>query len=634
MTEQATHPLEPLTEDEIARTVETLRESGEVGEHHRFAAVTVAEPPKAELVAWSPGDAWDRRAVASMVDRSTGESQTSVVSLTTGEVVSFEAAGGQHMVLFEELFEAIVVVKEDQGWRAAMKRRGVEDLDAVQCDPWPAGHFDDEWVGKRVCRVVSYVRHHESDNGYAHPVEGVVATVDLTEREVVDLVDTEAIPLPEQCRNYDPESVGTLRNDLKPLDIVQPEGVSFEVDGNEISWQKWRFRVSMHPTDGLTLHQVTYRDGDEDRPVLFRAGLGEMVVPYGSTSPQHRWKNAFDSGELGLGRYPLLNSLELGCDCLGVIHYLDVAQVTDAGDTQTVSQAVCVHEEDFSILWKHFDLETFEAQTRRQRRLVVSSIHTVGNYEYGFYWYLYLDGTIEMEIKLTGILQTQGVAPGETDPHAPLVAPGVGAPNHQHLFNFRLDFDVDGTANAVYEVECEADPDAGDELYANAFRARETLLATESEAQRRVDPFTGRHWLVTSAERRNAVGRPTGYRLLPGNAPVLLAPPHARISRRAGFARHNVWVTRYADDETRAAGLPNLDPGGSGLPEYVEADRPLDGEDVVVWYTCGINHVPRPEDFPVMPVERVNFLVQPYGFFDENPALDVPPSHGDGSCHA
>lgn len=628
-----THPLEPLTEDEIREAVRILREAGRAGEHHRFAAVTLHEPPKEEVLGWVPGNGSDRRAVAFVVDRASGDSATGVVSLTKGEVVSWDAVSkdgaGHHMLLFDELLDAIAIVKEDAGWQAALRRRGVEDFDAVQCDPWPAGSFGDTWDGSRVVRVVSYVRHDVNDNGYAHPIEGVVATVDTVARKVVHLVDEGAVPVPGECRNYHAGSVARFRDDLKTLDIVQPDGSSFEVEGNEVRWQKWRFRVSMHPTDGLTLHTVTYRDGPagegEERSVLYRAALGEMVVPYGSTSPQHRWKNAFDSGELGLGRYPLLNSLELGCDCLGVIHYFDSPQVTDAGDAQLVKNAVCLHEEDFSILWKHFDLETFEAEVRRNRRLVVSSVHTVGNYEYGFYWYLYMDGTIEMEVKLTGILQTQGAAPDAPDPNAPVVSPGVAAPNHQHLFCFRLDLDVDGTENAVEEVEVQPDPPGPGNPYGNAFRSVSTLLARESEAQRDVEPFRGRHWRVVNRARTNRVGRPVAYRLLPGNAPVLLAPAGTPIAERAAFARHNLWVTPYSDAETRAAGLPNLHPGGAGLPVYTAGDRPLDGTDVVLWYTCGLIHVPRPEDFPVMPVERVGFLLQPFGFFDENPALDVPP---------
>jgi primary-amine oxidase len=612
------HPLEPLSAEEIKTAAAIVKGDGHLGEHGRFSSITVLEPPKG-------ASAPDREAVALVYDRASGSASSVLVSLTAGKVVSSTPIpGSQPAYLLEEMAECIGLVKTDPRWLEAVRKRGVEDIDAVQCDPWPAGNFgvpDEE--GRRLLRVVSYVRHFDEDNGYAHPIEGVVATVDVGRQEVLSVEDHGVIPIPEKCFNYTPSQVGQLRTDLKPIEITQPEGTSVTVDGYEIEWQKWRFRVSMHPLDGLVLHTVSI----DDRSVLHRAGLGEMVVPYGETSPGHRWKNAFDSGELGLGRFPFVNSLELGCDCLGEIRYLDAIIANDQGDPITINNAICIHEEDYGILWKHFDSHTFTTEVRRSRRLVVSSIHTVGNYEYGFYWYFYLDGTLQLEVKLTGILQTMGVAPGETPVHSTLIAPQLGAPIHQHLFCFRLDFDIDGVENSVYETELSGAPAGDDNPYGNALVSTARLLARESEAQRVVDPSRGRQWRVVNPNRLNAVGQPTGYRLAPGPTPVLLASEEAAVAKRAAFATRNLWVTPFAADEARAAGYPNLSAGGEGLPSFTAGDRPLENTDVVVWYTFGVNHVPRPEDWPVMPVEYAGFTLQPVGFFDTNPALDVPPSN-------
>src|SRR5438270_610291 len=619
------HPLEPLSAEEIKTAAALVKEGAQLGEHGRFSSITLLEPPKDALL---DGRSIDREAVALVYDRAAGEARSVIVSLSGGRVVSSTSIpGSQPAYLLEEMAECIGLVKSDARWQEAVRKRGVEDFDAVQCDPWPAGNFglpDED--GRRVLRVVSYVRHFDEDNGYAHPIEGVVATVDVGRQEVLRVEDHGLIPVPEKCFNYTPDHVGQLRSDLKPLEITQPEGTSFNVDGTEICWQRWRFRVSMHPLDGLVLHTVSI----EDRSVLHRAGLGEMVVPYGETSPGHRWKNAFDSGELGLGRFPFLNSLELGCDCLGEIRYLDAVIANDQGEPITINNAICIHEEDYGILWKHFDSHTFTTEVRRSRRLVVSSIHTVGNYEYGFYWYFYLDGTLQMEVKLTGVLQTMGVAPGETPVHSTLVAPQIGAPIHQHMFCFRLDFDVDGSDNSVYETELAGAPPGEGNSYGNALVSTARLLTTESEAQRVADPARGRQWRVVNPNRLNAVGQPTGYRLSPNSTPVLLARPGSAVARRAAFATRNLWVTPFATEEARAAGYPNLSAGGAGLPEFTAGDRPIENTDVVVWYTFGVNHVPRPEDWPVMPVEYAGFTLQPVGFFDQNPALDVPPSHSGG----
>ncbi len=379
------------------------------------------------------------------------------------------------------------------------------------------------------------------------------------------------------------------------------------------------------------LHQVAYDDDGRTRSVLHRASISEMVVPYGEPSPMHGWKNAFDAGEWGLGR--MANSLTLGCDCVGEIHYFDATFASEPGAPYTVANAICMHEEDFGILWKHVDMNTGTTEVRRSRRLVVSSIATVGNYEYGFYWYFYLDGSIQFEVKLTGIMSTMAIAPGDQPRYASVVAPQLAAPYHQHLFNMRLDFDVDGAGNSVYELDVEPVPPGDDNPWGNAFDSHATLLATEQEAQRLVDPAKSRCWKITNPTVHNGLGAPVAYKLVPGSTPTLLASPDSSVGRRAAFATRNLWVTSFADDERRAAGeYPNQHAGGDGLPAWTAADRPLEDTDVVVWYSFGVTHIPRPEDWPVMPVEYAGFLLAPVGFFDRNPALDVPPST-DGHCH-
>jgi primary-amine oxidase len=355
-----------------------------------------------------------------------------------------------------------------------------------------------------------------------------------------------------------------------------------------------------------------------------------MVVPYGDPGPMHGWKNAFDAGEWGLGR--MANSLVLGCDCLGEIRYLDAVGCTEKGKPFVQRNVVCIHEEDYGILWKHVDMHTGRTEVRRSRRLVVSSISTVGNYEYGFYWYFYLDGTMQLEVKLTGIMSTMAVEPGSPDPKfATMVAPQLAAPFHQHLFNVRMDMEVDGPENCVYEVDVVASPPGPDNPMDNAFETVATLLASESDACRLVDPHRSRTWKVVNRKVKNGLGSPVAYKLLPGSTPTLLAGENSSVAKRAGFAKKNLWVTRFDPSERRAAGdHPNQHIGGDGLPRFVAQNRPLVDEDVIVWYTFGVTHVPRPEDWPVMPVEYTGFSLVPFGFFDRNPTLDVPPPDG---CH-
>jgi primary-amine oxidase len=498
----------------------------------------------------------------------------------------------------------------------------------VLVDPWSAGSYGGE-EGRRLSRALTWVYVDGDHNAYAHPVDNLVTIVDLNEMEVVRVEDHGVVEVPQESGAYKPNG-RPPRAGLKPLEITQPEGPSFEIDGHEVRWQKWSFRIGFTPREGLVLYTVGYEDGGRVRPVLYRASLSEMVVPYGDPRPGQWRKNAFDAGEYNVGA--LANSLELGCDCLGEIRYFDAVMVNGAGDPVEIKNAVCLHEEDAGLGWKHYDMRADTAEVRRSRRLVVSFIATVANYEYGFYWNFYQDGTIEFDGKLTGIVSTGAVGPDVKPAHGQLLnTDGLYAPIHQHFMNFRLDLDVDGRDNRIYEVHTEAVPPGDENPHGNAYLSRSTLLERESEAQHTVDAMSARHWRIESARTTNKVGEPCAYRLVPLSTNILpFFQPDSAVASRAGFATKHFWATRFSQDENHAAGAyPNQNPG-DGLPKYVEQDRPLEDEDVVVWYTLGAHHVVRLEDWPVMPVQHAGFKLEPVGFFDENPALDVPPP--DGHC--
>ena len=636
MAETPAHPLDALTGDEVRRAVELIRADARYEADTAFVHIRLAEPAKDVVLGHVPGAPVARELEALLVPPARLEAIEVVASVTDGTISSWTVHDDMRpALLFGESMMAIIGVKEHPDWQAALRRRGIEDFDLVQIDPWPAGSFGVEHEeGRRISRCISYLREAATDNGYARPIEGVIAFFDQGAGEVLEVVDLGVVPMPTDGGSYLPADVGPMRTDLKPLEIVQPEGASFVVDGNHVRWSRWSFRVGFDPYEGLVLHTVQYHDTDRVRPVLHRASISEMVVPYGDPGPMHGWKNAFDAGEWGLGR--MGNSLKLGCDCLGVIHYFDAILTTEQGDPYTVDNAVCLHEEDYGILWKHNDLHGGTNETRRSRRLVVSFIATVGNYEYGFYWYFYLDGNIQLEVKLTGIVSPMAITPGDQPEFANVIAPGIAAPHHQHLFSARLDFDVDGATNTVYEVEAEPVATGPENPWGNAFRQRKTALISELVARRDNNSSTSRTWRVVNESSHNGLGQPVGYKLVPTmSTPTMLASPESSVGRRAGFARHNLWVTPYREDERRAAGeYPNQHEGGDGLPRWTAADRSLVETDVVLWYTFGVTHFVRPEDWPVMPVEYTGFLLSPVGFFDRNPALDVAPTSGEGSCHA
>jgi primary-amine oxidase len=239
---------------------------------------------------------------------------------------------------------------------------------------------------------------------------------------------------------------------------------------------------------------------------------------------------------------------------------------------------------------------------------------------------------MQLETKSTGVVFTSSYV--EDSPWANEVAPGLGAPYHQHFFNARLDMTVDGLSMAVEELDAARVKVGPGNPHGNAFTRSVTRLETESQGMRVAHPAAGRVWRIINTERTNRLGQPTGYVLIPQGQPLLLAADEASIRRRAAFATRHLWVTAYHPDERYPAGdLVNQSPGGAGLPAYVAQDRSINGADVVLWHTFGATHFPRPEDWPIMPVEYSGFTLKPYGFFDRNPTLDVPASTSS-HCHA
>jgi primary-amine oxidase len=623
------HPLDPLSRDEIRAAVAVLRRERGLGDRWRFATIELREPPKAALRGDPPPP---REAVALLWNRDDGQAYKAVVSLIDERVAAWEhRPGEQPNMTIDEFREVNATLRDDPRLVTALAKRGVTDIDAVLLDVWAYGAslVPSQYGGRRVGWCDVWVRDAPGSNPYANPIAGLHPIVDLNAMALLELEDTGAVERAPTMGEYLPRLVPDLtpRADLTPLEVRQPEGVSFALDGNELRWQRWSLRIGFNPREGMVLHTVGYEDAGRVRPVAHRLSFAEMVVPYRDPTGEHERRTAFDIGEWGLGF--MTTSLELGCDCLGEIAYLDATVHDSHGEPQTIRNAICIHEEDSAVLWKHVD-EQAGAEVRRMRRLTISFHATVANYEYLVYWHLHQDGSIECEVRATGIMVTTQFE-GEQPPYGTLVDQRTYAPFHQHFLVARLDLDVDGETNTVYATDSIALPTGPDNPYGLAMVERATPLRTESEGKQDYDWHCQRTWKVVNPGAQNALGTPTGYKLVPGGALPALLDPASPVFERAQVIGHTLWVTPYHEDERWPCGeMPTQSASDTGLPVWTTANRPIADTDVVLWYVFGINHVTRPEEWPVMPVDTVSFWLKPSGFFHRNPALDVAPSHGRG----
>ncbi len=615
------HPLDPLTEHEISASVLVIRQQAGLDKSAWFETITLDEPDRT----LGPAGASERRAYVCCYEPSSNRTYVGVVRIMAAELESWgHVPGAQARIVTEEFALGAEMVRADERFQEACARRGITDLDKVLVETWSAGNFGlEEEQGMRLAYCYCWLINDAGDNRYGRPIGNLHPVVDLRRRKVVRIDDFGVIDIPPDTAAIRPTE--NLRSDIKPLEITQPEGPGFVVDGFHVAWQKWSIRVGFDIREGLVLHNISYLDQGRPRPVMHRVSMPEMVVPYGDPSPGNFRRNAFDTGEYGIGL--ALDALELGCDCLGHIHYFDVCTHDWQGNPVIKKNAVCMHEEDFGLLWKHTDAVTGKARTVRSRRLVISSICTIGNYVYGFYYYFYQDGTIGVEVKATGIPFPTAIAKGEVPEYGTIIAPGIQSHVHQHAFCFRFDMSVDGDHNSVSEVEFNTPPIGPANPQGNAIEITERNLPSEAQAQREINMASARYWRVSNPNCLNTFGNPTAYKLAPGSNALPFLHSESSVAKRAAFMFKHFWATPYRADEKYPAGwFPNQGEGGLGLPEWTKADRSLENTDLVVWYTLNFHHLPRPEDWPVQPVVYASFEWMPDGFFSENPALDVPPN--------
>jgi len=636
------HPLDPLTPSEIEVAIAVVKK--EHGDNLFFNVVALHEPRKAEMTAWleNPTTAPRPKRVADVVVIAKGgKVYDGLVDLASKKITSWVWAEGQQPIITMEDLQIVEhIMRKDPKVIEQCVLSGIpeSDMHKVYCDPWTIGYDERFGSSVRLQQALMYYRPEIDNCQYQYPLD-FCPIYDADKQEII------AIDIPKVRRplskappfDYHPAAIekrGGYRNDLKPINITQPEGVSFTIKGREIEWQNWKFHIGFSYREGIVLNNITFNDQGNVRPIFYRMSLAEMVVPYGNPEHPHQRKHALDQGEYGAGY--MANSLSLGCDCKGSIHYLDAHFATRAGGVRTIKNAICIHEEDAGILFKHTDFRDESVIVTRGRKLIIQQIFTAANYEYVVAWVFHQDGTIQPEIKLTGILNTYAMDPDE-DTHGwgTQVYTGVNAHNHQHLFCLRVDANVDGPNNTVFmadAVPSEAPVGSPENFYGNAFYAKKTKLATTGQAKTDYNGATSRTWEIANTNKLNPYSKkPVSYKLVSREVPGLMPKEGSLVWKRAAFARHAVHVTKYRDDQLWPAGRHVPQTSGEpsrGLPEWIgDGTESVDNTDIVLWHTFGVTHFPTPEDFPVMPAEPMTLLLRPRNFFARNPVLDVPPSY-------
>jgi primary-amine oxidase len=627
--QSALHPLDGLTGPEHWAVMDVLRASGHSDAETRYPLITLREPPKDEILQWKPGTRFRREALV-MVKQGP-KTFEAIVDVAGKKLISWkEIPGVQSSLIDEESTGVNDAVRENPDWQAAMRRRAITDYSSVVCFGNSPGYFGTrEEQGRRLLRIIC-MDHNGVWEGDSRPIEGVVVVWDANEKKVLRVIDTGAVPIPRTQGNYDIGSVGKLRDVPTPITVQQPLGPSFRVNGQDISWQKWNFHFRVDRRVGLVVSNVRYADGDKLRSILYEGSLSEIFVPYMDPSENWYWATYFDAGEFANG---FSSPLELGADCPENAVYFDQVFADNKGIPQIGQRAACLFERySGDMAWRHTGRGD-PVESRKRRDLVLRTIATFGNYDYAFDWVFRQDGTIQIAVGATGIDELKAVVPrnveedrdGRAETYGRFVAENTVAPDHDHYFSFRLDFDLDGTANSFVRDQLKVERLPAESPRKSLWVARAEIAKTENQAKLRMSMEQPEVWRVINPNVKNSVGHPVGYEIMPGDNAMSLLLSEDYPQRRAGFSDYQLWVTPFRENERYAAGdYPVQSKGGDGLPSWTGANRPIENTDIVLWYTMGFHHVPHAEDFPIMPTMWHEFELRPYNFFSQNPALDLP----------
>ncbi|SFP23312.1 copper amine oxidase [Tranquillimonas alkanivorans] len=634
------HPLDGLTPDEYGQINEILRGADIASDDTLYPLIELIEPPKSEVLAWEQGEEVDRRAMVHMTAPDGDGFIEATVNLTDGEVEGTEPVSGQPMILFQEFISAMEAALSHPDMVSGLESRGLTP-DDVFCLPLTAGNFfSGEEDGNRLMKVPCYVNPTGS-NFYAKPVEGLFAVVDLNSGEALRIVDEGNVPIPEDPWGYTEEEIAermALRPVTNPAKVDQEGEPNYTIDGSQIEWDIWRFRHRIDKRPGPVLSQIQVQDSDEWRSVLYQAHLSEVFVPYMDPTAGMYWRTYMDSGEYGFGLF--LTPLTPGVDCPAYATYMPAVIADDAGNPLEIPDAICIFERNIGDpAWRHFEVfaqtpENFvPAEGRPATELVYRTASEVGNYDYLIDYRFKQNGEMKIMIGATGLDAVKGVATTHLDDDTAeedtkwgtLIAPNLVASNHDHYFNFRLDFDVDQPVNEFATLDIVPAEVPADSPRTSMWTVEENVPDSELDARYRISAMEPRYFTLYNRDREGPLGHNPSYLIHHGN--IAYGPfdfENDPPMKRNAYIEYSVWNTVYDPEQRYAGGKFAMQSDGSDtLAEWVKADKPLAGEDIVTWFTAGFHHIPRLEDWPVMSTDWKTVHIIPNNFFSLNPAINL-----------
>jgi primary-amine oxidase len=612
-----------------------IKASEQFKQNLRFTSISLREPKKSEV--WNfvyTGKAVSEPREAEVVVLDGKHVIEAVVDLPTRKLLSWQPIKDAHgMVLLDDFATVQSVIEASPEYAQALAKRGVKDVKKVVATPLTVGFFDGKdglKQDQRLLKVVSYLDVGDG-NYWAHPIENLVAIIDLDSKRILKIEDAGVIPVPLKPTPYDGR--GRQQATVKPLDIIEPEGKNYTITGDSIHWQNWDLHLHLDSRVGPVISTVTYNDQGKKRKVLYEGNLGGMIVPYGDPDVGWYFKAYLDSGDYGMGT--LTSPIQAGKDAPQNAVLLDATIADYTGAPTRIPRAMAIFERYAGPEYKHQEMGQPNLSTER-RELVIRWISTVGNYDYIFDWVFQQNGVIGIDAGATGIEAVKGVksvtmhdaTAKEDTRYGTLIDHNIVGTTHQHIYNFRLDMDVDGENNSLVELNPVVARNERGGPRTSTMQIDQQVVSNEQQAAQKFDPATIR--LLSNPGKENKMGYPVSYQVIPyagGTHPVAKGANFGSdewLYHRLSFMDKQLWVTRYNPQERYPEGkYPNRSASDSGLGQFSADNQSIENSDDVVWLTTGTTHVARAEEWPIMPTEWVHVLLKPWNFFDETPTLNL-----------
>jgi primary-amine oxidase len=644
------YPLSTLTNDELLLSVAVVRSCPVCKKDSIFDRVQLIPPTKSFVMAWSPGDPLKRMSYVCIYNAGTDSYYE--FKITLGSTVSNSPyttsviPGARPAWTNVDNGKVVAALLKNPAYKTALSKRGITQaqIDVGQVNP-------NTLLDGRMDGVVSLIDMPNLEgvprprswyvptcffptppdantpygNFYVYPLPGLLAWVDANGKPNPSLLllnDEEVSPIisePDLMNiNYPPNPYASgYRLTQKPINMSMPQGPSWTYQNGWIMWENWKMFVSFDQNIGVILNMLQYKDPKLGwRMIAYQINVQEAITAYGNDEYGGRNENFLDFGEYQYRLYA--SNLDPSVDGVPYMNTYPVSFIDDTGSLITYPNAIGIYERpSCRSSWRHYDYATATVQGRAGRELVIETATTVGNYDYNVKFVFNLSGGFDFQVEASGM--DEMIAGTEEKRSFTFLHKNILSSNHQHFFSLKVDWNVDGEQNRVYENNTVAVPSLSDGAWIN----QETLFNTSGDSARSINPLSGRTWSVVNKGKTDSLGHNPAYTIKVNTGNTRLANQNNRISKRTlQFTKNNIYVTRFKEDQPYFMGKFPVEKGVCEGVVNQDAENIVDKR-IVMWVTNGFNHVPSSENWPILLTEQLSVSFEPDNFFIQNPAMNA-----------